>query len=206
MQSVIEIPKALRARPRDRRGYPIPFTVAIMRDGTPDFRIVDQHHRDLAISKRLCSLSGKPIRRSEGAFLVGGPKSAFTPAGAYLDGPMLPECALYALRVCPFLAATRFSTREFTEKGGGYEGVIVEHVDAEAGRPSVFVAVHCHGWHVNDRGSVLFIPALPYRAVSFWRHGAKLSLAAARALSSDIPPADVIGILSRSIDETEVSE
>jgi len=173
-----------------------------MRDGTPDFRVVDARNMEAAVTRRLCGLSGDRIRRRDGAWLIGGPLSAFSPRGAYLDPPMLPDCAEYALRTCPFLALPRYVEKAFREKGGGFDGMIVEHAAAQSGRPDVFVAVHCDDWECFAAGgSLLFRPVLPYRSVSFWRNGTMVTHAEARGLSRDVPEAGMLPLFTRSVTE-----
>ena len=189
MAGVLDIPDGLRARPRDRRGYPVPFTATILKDGTPDFRVVDLSKVRLAASKRLCGLSGKRLKRKEGAWLVGGPVSGFGPHGLYLDPPMAPDNAAFALRTCPYLALPRFAEKEFRPKKGGFDGKIVLSDSVVRGRPSVFVAVHVLSWEVVRNGpELLFRAARPYEGVSFWIEGEMVSYERAAEASNGLVP------------------
>lgn len=40
--STIETPERIGRRPRDARGYPIPYSVMYGADGKPDFRVIDR--------------------------------------------------------------------------------------------------------------------------------------------------------------------
>lgn len=105
----LPLPKRLRTRPRDSRGYPIPFIVLIDKSGQPQFTINDTRSVSQCITKKLCSICGK--RFENGVWFVGGSRCFMHQHGAFLDPPMHNECAEYALRVCPFLAAPRYSGR-----------------------------------------------------------------------------------------------
>ncbi len=96
-----EIPRALRDRPL-WHGMPVPMNVVWDRNGTPDFASLN-HELSVALGKaRQCGMCGKRMR-GEAAF-IGGPHSL--EAGLFRDGPMHPECARYAMQVCPFVSGT----------------------------------------------------------------------------------------------------
>lgn len=103
--SQVVIPKRLALRPRDKRGYPIPYGVLVNSDGTPDFRITDQEKWMFAAQHRRCGLCGEPLG-AKMAF-VGGPLCH--QYRYFTDLPMHRDCAEYALQVCPYLALPRMS-------------------------------------------------------------------------------------------------
>lgn len=105
----LPLPKWLRTRPRDSRGYPIPYIVMIDKSGQPQFTINDGVRVKACLTKKLCSLCGR--RFEDGYWFVGGSRCFMHEHGAFLDPPMHRECAEYALRVCPFLAAPKYSGR-----------------------------------------------------------------------------------------------
>ncbi len=105
----VEIPKLMRSRPRDPRGYPIPFIVMMDKSGTPQFTINDHVLVMTCLNKRLCSICGRRI--NSGFWFVGGSRCFLHEHGAFLDPPLHHDCATYALRVCPFLAARRYTDR-----------------------------------------------------------------------------------------------
>lgn len=188
----LPVPQSLQHLKKDSRGYPIFATVTVMRDGTPDFRVVDQAKAYDFGRRKVCGLSGLKLDRKKGAVFVGGPLSAFA-SGKYVDPPMLQSAAFYALQVCPYLSAPRWADREFREKGGGMAGGVISHDDrSSASRPPVFVAVKAKRWKVTGDGRtepVTFQPEWPYLEVSFWSHGGQLSYEDARAMDPRLPEA-----------------
>jgi hypothetical protein len=108
-------PKPMRTLGRDARGYPIPYLVLIDRSGLPQFTINDQERAAECDRKGLCAICGKRLERTRSGkrvmWFVGGSRAFLHPAGAFLDPPMHHDCAEYALRVCPFLAARRYAGR-----------------------------------------------------------------------------------------------
>lgn len=104
----VEVPYLMRALPKDHRGYPIPVVVLIDRDGKSHFAVNDHAKSHSCMLMRLCHICGGPLRKGR-YYFVGGPLSAGH--GQYMDGPMHEQCGRYALRVCPYLAAPRYSQR-----------------------------------------------------------------------------------------------
>lgn len=188
----VPVPLSLQHLKTDTRGYPIFVTVTTMRDGTPDFRVLDQAKSyDLGMRK-MCGLSGLKLDRKKGAVFVGGPLSAFS-SRLFSDAPMLQSAAFYALQVCPYLSAPRWADREFKEKGGGLAGGVIAHDAQTVGeRPPVFVAVKARRWKVSGDGqksAVRFQPEWPYLEVSFWSHGGQLTHEEAVELDPRLPEA-----------------
>src|SRR6478672_2277487 len=103
------IPERMLHLKIDERGYAIPWGVVVDDNGTAHFAINDHVVRRRSITEDLCGLCGHKLFR--GRWFVGGSKSAFHEHGAFIDPPMHSECAHYALQVCPYLAAPRY-TRE----------------------------------------------------------------------------------------------
>lgn len=102
--SLIETPVRIAQMKKDARGYPIPFTV-LWKDGVPDFRVIDPQKWADALSAKRCGICGGFL----GAHIafVGGPLSIEN--RLFTDLPMHRDCAIYALKTCPFLAAPKFS-------------------------------------------------------------------------------------------------
>jgi hypothetical protein len=105
----IFMPMSMRTLERDSRGYPIPFIVLRDKSGQPQFTINDVRKTNQCHTKRLCSICGK--RMPSTVWFVGGSRCFLHADGAFLDPPMHLECATYALIVCPFLAASKYSRR-----------------------------------------------------------------------------------------------
>src|SRR6185437_6539467 len=102
------LPPEMEHLDRDPRGLPIPFIVYRDKDGNPDFRINDMEKVSRCISEGLCAISGLKLADDD-VWFIGGPQSAYRPAGAYLDPPSKRVCAEWALQVCPFLAMPGFT-------------------------------------------------------------------------------------------------
>jgi len=103
LQEEIDIPRRLRQRPRDPRGYPIPYVVLIREDGNPDFRASQPNRWLICVERRQCQLCGQ--RLDGGGWFIGAPECE--KSRRFLDPAMHLDCAIYSLRVCPFLAITK---------------------------------------------------------------------------------------------------
>jgi hypothetical protein len=177
--SKLKIPDRMKHLKIDPRGYPIPHSVVIDRDGTAHFAIADEIIRQQVIREGLCSICGTKLFR--GRWLIGGPLSAFASNGAFLDPAMHDECAHFALQTCPYLAAPRYA-REIgpaKAKASNVEKDFLLGVadEAEAGRPAghLFIALMTvnrielinDGQYIKPRGA--------YNKIEFWQHGNRLS-------------------------------
>lgn len=123
-----EVPERLRSRPTDERGYPIPFTTAVI-DGKPDFRVLDEARRQECMTARLCGLCGEKL--GYWIAFVGGPRSV--DSRAFNDPAMHEECARYALAVCPFLV--RDTGRYSGPRAGDAEKGIADSGTHQTERP-----------------------------------------------------------------------
>ena len=155
------MPTRIARLPRDPRGYPIPVNV-LNSKGVLDFRATDPAKMARVIELRCCALCGEPLG-ARMAF-VGGPKSM---ASRYFtDAPMHRDCAIYALQVCPFLAAPSFGYRKSVPEGMG----VNEAVSTE--RPEVFGLGICRGYTTGLMGGVhLVLRAAPFESISWWTAG-----------------------------------
>ena len=171
----VPIPERMKHLELDPRGYPIPVMVWRDNTGIPYFTINDTNTRFKIIRQELCSICGTKLFR--GRWFVGGPLSAFHPNGAYNDPPMHLECAEYALKVCPYLAAPSYAKRIDTKK------VKSENISSTTmfidptmmpNRPEIFVAVHARGHKVGPFPDLILKPLRPYIDVRFWRQGVQI--------------------------------
>lgn len=103
MDPSIPIPRRLQKRPKFN-GIPIPFTAFVRPDKTPDFKVTDQRSWTTCMLTKRCGLCGEKLLKGE-MFFIGGPLSC--ESGVFYDPPMHRECAEYAFKVCPFLAAQK---------------------------------------------------------------------------------------------------
>lgn len=112
-------PAQLAARPHHGR-FPIPFITHVREDGRPDFRVQSIDARKEVAERNLCQLCGEPLK--DFANFVGFTSSVM--ARSFGEPPMHPNCASYALLVCPFLAGGN-EWRPFAADPHHY--VVLEH-------------------------------------------------------------------------------
>lgn len=104
----MELPQRMRRLPRDEHGYPIPWFVATLDDGSRDFRIASADRQHDARRFGLCWVCGSELGRYK-AFPV-GPMCAVNRVSS--EPPCHLECATYSARCCPFLATPQMVRRE----------------------------------------------------------------------------------------------
>lgn len=171
------IPPRLAKRPRDKRGYPIPYSAYIDSKGNPQFTVNDIPRGRLISRNDLCPLCGEPNTR--GRWFVGGSLPAYHKDGLYIDAPMHNDCAHYALMVCPFIAVPSYAHRIEDAKMPANEPALslVDHT-AVTSQPLVFVAVQARATHLIEAphgGGYYHRPARPFMRVEYWRGGVELS-------------------------------
>jgi hypothetical protein len=120
----VPLPPKLASRPKDERGYVVPFFVAWF-DGKPDFRIIDPAAMTACVRKQLCWLCGQPLGRNM-VFPI-GPMCSINRITS--EPPSHRDCALYAVRVCPFLTIPRMHYQDHNKPEGAEPpgGVLLEH-------------------------------------------------------------------------------
>lgn len=173
----IEIPALMKGLKRDHRGYPIPAGVLIDADGKAHFTINDEVKRQTAIKKGLCAICGHKLMKMR--WFVGGPLSAFHAFGSYIDPPMHEQCAKYALRVCPYLAAPRYVRRidDRMVSAAKIPGIqMVKDPTMIPERPELFVLIMTgNQQHIMNGAMVQYLkPERPYRKVEYWMCGEQL--------------------------------
>jgi hypothetical protein len=178
----VPVPDRMKHLPRDPRGFPI-FVMAYRdMDGRAHFTVNDETERRRLIAQDRCSICGERLLR--GRWFIGGEKSAFSvePRGAYIDPPMHTECAHYALRVCPYLAAPSYAklihggTLRPNDPTPVIDQTAMDSPSTAAEvRPEMFVAVLARGQRFKRTlaGGVIF-PKRPYIKVEYWQHGWQL--------------------------------
>jgi hypothetical protein len=94
----------MRHLPRDQRGFPIPWFVAVVpQTGERDFRIADSDKRVAAVKKKLCWVCGGELGVHK-AFVI-GPMCAISRTTS--EPPCHLECAHFSAIACPFLTRPR---------------------------------------------------------------------------------------------------
>lgn len=102
------LPLRLASLPIDPRGYPIPWFVGVLPDGSRDIRFADGKKRIIAVANRLCWVCGQPLGRFMSFVL--GPMCSINRVSA--EPPAHLECALFSVRACPFLTKPQMTRRE----------------------------------------------------------------------------------------------
>jgi hypothetical protein len=172
----VPLPERMQKLDTDRRGLPIPFLVLRASDGTPNFTVNDGRKHIQCLREDRCAICGQKLLR--GRWFVGGPLSAFHPMGCYIDTPLHKECMEYALQVCPYLAAPKYSGRlddttiDYDKLPGD---VILVDPTMLPDRPQVFVAVMAVRQKLITKPGQCYVkPLQPYLNVQYWRHGQQL--------------------------------
>lgn len=169
----VEIPDRLAARPRDRRGYPIPWTVKLDLEGRPDFRVIDTEKVAIAVGLKRCAMCGEALGRH--LAFIGGPVSFKT--RLFTDMPMHKDCALYAIQVCPWLAAPNMRYAGSLPQLSG--SVTVAHTsEMVEERPERFFIGTTKCCHLvrTPAGSVV-MQADPWEWHEWWRYGKRVDAA-----------------------------
>lgn len=91
------------------RGYPVPWFVAWLPSGEPEFRAMDPDKFARAVNEKLCWVCGLPLTVGQYTF-VAGPMCGVNRTSA--EPPCHDECADWSARNCPFLSRPRMHRRE----------------------------------------------------------------------------------------------
>jgi hypothetical protein len=174
------IPDILQGLPRDTRGYPIPAGVwCDPKTGEYDFRILDQQVRLKALKEKKCTISGELLLPGEYWF-IGGPAS-FS-GRLFVDGPMRYEAAEFSMKTCPYLALAQSRHREagmedrFRPAGTSME------------KSALLMLGMSKSYRLEKLEDFVYVRAGPWRAVSWWRDGLRLSKPRALELLAETAP------------------
>lgn len=159
--STVPIPDRMLTLPRDaRRGVPIPWVQFTGTDGVPDFRIIDEGKKLECYARRLCGLCGKPL--DYWIVFIGGPLSVQNQL--FADPAMHPDCADYALAVCPYLvySRARYSQRPLPEGA---------HIDEQQSseRPEIMFRYETWRYEIVDINDHLYAHAARPKEVREFR-------------------------------------
>lgn len=170
----IAIPRRMRTRPCDERGYPVPFIVMIDKSGAPQFTINDHAKVTACINRKLCAICGR--RHDPLMWFVGGSRCFLHPNGGFIDPPLHLECAEYALRVCPFLAAPRYSKRiddsKLTAENRPDDMTLVRVEYMNPNQPELFGLGAAQEMEVIKREPGDFVLVVRrWRYVEWWKNG-----------------------------------
>lgn len=162
----IPMPRRIAMLPLTENGYPILFFADINPDtGKPDLRLMDGRKLMRCIKERLCWLCGQPMGKHK-AFVI-GPMCAVTRTTS--EPPCHLECALYAVKVCPFLTRPRAHRRahdipeDATVAGYG--------LDRNPGVAAVWVTDRFKTFRPHTGGQGILIEIGDPSAVTWWCEG-----------------------------------
>jgi hypothetical protein len=154
---MMDMPRRLRQRPRFQ-GLPIPYTTFIGSDGQPDFKVIDMVAIQTCYKRRLCALCGQDL--PERIVFIGGASSV--EHCCFLDPAMHPDCALYAVGVCPYLANPSGDYSNAPLKHRADSDVVFINYNMPPGRPDKMAFYHCKGYDVIQGGkNVIMVKAWP---------------------------------------------
>lgn len=161
------IPPRLIHRPRDERGYVIPYAQFIKGHGMPDFATMDHHKVLKCLRHRVCGICGEQLGRH--IYFVGGPLCVAN--RLFYDPPMHRECAIYALATCPHLARSKGRYRPVppTPPEGATltVGKMATTVKAE-----YFALMHTTAFEWGQTPDGMFMAkAAPWIGVEYWQDG-----------------------------------
>ena len=167
------VPASLRRRPiHPTMRIPVPWFLADqdaigLKTGSWNFREVMASRANLALRNRVCWICGTPHHGH--ATVIGGPASIIT--GNVSDPPSHPECAEFAVQVCPFLVNPERERRADLTPNDLTPGVLLQH---NPGLAILWTASAVHFTRFSDRTkgtSLIRIPALAPVKLTCWCHG-----------------------------------
>lgn len=148
---MIQIPRCLRQRPK-YKGLPIPFTTFI-KDGVPDFKVLDIPNRNLCLRRRLCALCGQSLKDT--IVFIGGENSIAQ--RTFVDPAMHEDCALYAAQACPFLANKDGTYSKVESKHD--DTIIVRDFNVSSVRPKRMGVYYTKDYKITQQGDNVYILA-----------------------------------------------
>lgn len=171
----VPMPPQIAQRPRDKRGFPIPYGSIIYPDGTPDFTQMDMAKWADMLRFRRCGVCGLVMYGT--VWFIGGPLCAVN--RLFFDHPMHVDCAEYALQVCPFLAlpATTYRKRKaaaqlIAVEGGTLSTDIMQGVSEE--KPARFMLGKTKKYGVVQHNGEMFLQAQAWESLRWWEGGHEL--------------------------------
>lgn len=161
----VAIPDRVARLAKDARGYPIPYSVWFNELGLPDFRVVDPQKWARAARGRCCGVCGEPL--GVRIAFVGGPRSIEN--RLFTDLPMHRDCAVFAMQVCPFIAAPKFSYART-----GPEGTKISD-NITVARPERFGLGITKGFDLARLNGEIVLQARAFETVEWWSHGSPVA-------------------------------
>lgn len=160
----VPVPETLALRPKDARGFPIPFVSAEV-NGKHDFRVIDHEKWKFVVARKVCQMCGQPIVGD--IWFIGGPSCMVN--HFFFDPGMHEDCARYALQVCPYLALPKFAYAKWIEPGEGIELRATESVSMD--RPERFGLLSAAGHQAVLLGRDLLVQAVVVKSIEWFKEG-----------------------------------
>lgn len=139
----VVMPARVARLPRNAVGYPIPWFVAELDDGSRDFRIASADRMVQAVKEQLCWVCGG--RRGAFAAFTVGPMCAVNRISG--EPPSHRDCAVYSARVCPFLATPAMRRRDSGKDGRGFVPAAGAMLERNPGVALVWVTRQWRAFH-----------------------------------------------------------
>lgn len=154
----------IKALPRDRRGWPIPWFVMWI-EGEPHFPTIDTRKMVIAYRQQRCWICGQSLGRWK-TFVV-GPMCCLNRISA--EPPCHDDCAQYAVKVCPFMVNPRMGRIPDTKRPDGT--TISDMHDPR--NPGVMATYHARDFKptTDGGGHPLFAMGAPVGGVTWWTKG-----------------------------------
>lgn len=147
----LALPDSLAARPRDRRGLPVPW-VNETPAGDPDFAVIQAERSLRCARERRCGVCGEPL--TYWIAFLGGQASA--ESRAYVDPPMHEPCAEASTRLCPHMSR---QAPHRSAKVAKRDDVITPNGFVEAKPPEFWMYVtRGFTWRVTADGGLIYRP------------------------------------------------
>lgn len=167
-----DAPAGVKGLPIDQAtGYPIPFFVARLPDGTRDLRIADSRKKGTCLKQRICWVCGRPLNVL--LAVIGGPLGAFNRKQS--DMPCHPSCAEFSVKYCPHLNRANAKYRQTGKpvEAESPTGLIMEH-------PGVIGITYCLDLQVVEvvrkRQLVdLLVQPEQIQRIDWWYEGERVS-------------------------------
>lgn len=157
------LPVRMLGRPVDHRGYPVPWFVTEKdAQGRWEFRVLHPLRYREALMKKVCWICGQPLTKRL-AFAV-GPMCGINRISA--EPPQHLECALFAVKACPFMLLPKSQRRE-----SGLPQDAKEHSASILRNPGVILIWLTKRYEVvPSEGHTLVQMGRP-EAITFWYEG-----------------------------------
>jgi len=158
------MPPAIENLPRDERGYPVPWFVAWLANGQPEFRCMDRKKLVRAVKERRCWVCGERLDLKQHVFVI-GPMCSINKTSA--EPPCHEACAEFSARNCPFLTKPAAVRREANLPPDAQDGAGMPILR----NPGVTCLWFCQGYQIR-RLEEGFLFALPNPSrVKWFREG-----------------------------------